>query len=99
MNCRDVQALAGNYNDGELPEEMCDRVQRHLLRCSACREEIDSLRMAVEVLQASRAAPEVRPEFIESALATLSRELDISPAAAETPGQLVLGIGAGIPLK
>ena len=99
MNCPDVQALGGNYIDGELPEEMCDRIQRHLLRCAACREEIDSVRMTVEVLQASHAAPEVRPEFIHSALAALSRELDITPAASETPGQLVLGIGAGITPK
>ena len=97
MNCRDVQSLAGNYLDGELPEEMCDRLQRHLLRCGACREELDSLRMAGEVLAAASRAPAVREEFIASALETLRRELDISPAAAEQPGQLVLGIGAGTP--
>jgi anti-sigma factor RsiW len=95
MNCRDAQGLAGNYLDGELPEELCDRLQRHLLRCGACREEFESLRMAAEVLAAATKAPAVREEFVTAALEALRRELDISPAAAEQPGQLVLGIGAG----
>jgi hypothetical protein len=97
MNCRDVQSLAGNYLDGELPEELCDRVQRHLLRCAGCRAELDSLRMAVEVLAAG-APPAPRPEFIASALEALCRELDISPDPERfRDGQLVLGIGAGTP--
>jgi anti-sigma factor RsiW len=95
MTCRDVQALAGSYLDGELPEEMCDRVQRHVLRCAGCREDLESVRMAVEVLTAGQAAPEVSEEFVQSALAALARELDITPGAPRSPGQLVLGIGPG----
>ena len=93
MTCPDVQALSGSFLDGELPEEMCDRVQRHLLRCSACREEIDSLRMASEVLVSTHAAPAVSEEFLLSALETLGRGLDVATRLPPVPGQLVLGIG------
>lgn len=93
MTCRDIQSLAGNYLDGELPEELCDRVQRHLLRCTACREELDSLRMASEVLAGTHVAPALNEEFLCSALETLGRGLDVSTRLPPVPGQLVLGIG------
>ena len=92
MNCRDTQALAGSYLDGELPEEMCDRIQRHLLRCGGCRQEIDSLRMAVDVLRATHTAPRAGEAFLQSALESLARELDLTPKVPEPAGQLVLGI-------
>jgi anti-sigma factor RsiW len=95
MECVDVRALAGNYLDGELPEAMCDRIQRHLFSCAGCRAEVDGVRMTVEVLKATHPAPSVREEWVRSSLQALCRELDIAPVAARVPGQLVLGIGAG----
>jgi len=92
MNCRDVQALNGNYLDGELPEELCDRMRRHLLGCPACREEMNSLRMTLEVLRETHAQPSLSESFAGSALETLARELRLPAREAETPGQLVLGI-------
>jgi anti-sigma factor RsiW len=93
MNCRDVTPLAGNYLDGELPEEMGDRIQRHLIGCAGCREEVDSVRMAVEVLKASHPASGMSESAMRSALERMSRELDIVTSLPEAPGQLVLGIG------
>lgn len=95
MTCRDVMPLTGSYIDGELPEETCDHIQRHLLRCGSCRAEVDGLRMAVEVLRAATAPAAPSEEFLRSALATLAGELDINPAPSTPPGQLVLGIGTG----
>ena len=92
MICRDVQGLSGNYLDGELPEEMCDRVQRHLLRCGGCREEVETLRMAVDVLRGAHAAPVLGEVLVQRMLGVISAELEISTKAAETPGQLVLSI-------
>ncbi len=92
MICRDVQGLSGNYLDGELPEEMCDRVQRHLLRCGGCREEIETLRMAVDVLKAAHAAPVLGEELIQRMLGVVGEELGISTRSPEAPGQLVLSM-------
>ena len=96
MNCRDVQSLAGNYLDRELTDELADRIQRHLLRCSACREDLDTQQRALEVLAATHQSPSPGEPFILSALATLGRELDLIHRTPVAPGQLVLGIGAGI---
>jgi anti-sigma factor RsiW len=92
MNCREVQPLAGNYLDGELPDELCDRIRRHLLRCPACREEYDGLRMTAELLRETHVAPAPGEAFVQEALGALARELALPEAGAETPGQLVLGI-------
>ncbi len=97
MTCRDVLPLTGNYIDGELPEETCDHLQRHLLRCGSCRAEVDGLRMAVDVLRAATTPAVPSEAFIQSALATLAEELDIATVPAVPPGQLVLGIGTGRP--
>jgi predicted anti-sigma-YlaC factor YlaD len=95
MTCRDLQALTGNYLNGELPEELGDGIQRHLLKCPACREEIDSQKRAVEILKVTHASPNPGEAFIQSALQRLGDELDLDDAATVIPGQLVLGIGAG----
>ncbi|MFN3649801.1 MAG: anti-sigma factor family protein [Armatimonadota bacterium] len=92
MKCADIQALAGNYLDGELPEELCDRIQRHLLRCSACRDEVETVRVALQLLTSAQAQPEPGEAFLQAAFAHLRRELDLSEREPEAPGQLVLGI-------
>ena len=96
MNCRDVQSLAGNYLDRELPDELADRIQRHLLRCAGCREDLDSQQRAIEILTATHQSPSPGEPFILSALGNLGRELDLIHRAPAAPGQLVLGIGSGI---
>ncbi len=92
MNCRDAQSLASNYLDGELPEELCDRLRGHLLRCAACRAELDSLRMAVEVLTETHAPAAPGEAYVAAALAALERELDLPAPELERPGQLVLPV-------
>jgi hypothetical protein len=93
MTCRDVLALSDNFLDNELPEEMGDRIRRHLLGCAACREEIDSVRMALEVLHAARMGAEPDEAFTTNALEMLARQLDLTTRLPTPPGQLVLGIG------
>ena len=95
MNCRDVEGLCGNYLDGELPEEICDRIQRHLLQCAACREDVETLRMAGEVLRATHTRPAAGEAFIQAALCRLRDDLGIQDAREDTPGQLILLRGAG----
>src|SRR5262249_19992425 len=95
MTCRDIHGLAANYVDGELPEETSNRVQRHLLQCSPCREEVESLRTAVEVLRATHGGAAVSQVFVEAVLARLEGELGIQNSPAEVSGQLILLHGAG----
>lgn len=94
MTCGDLLPLAGSYLDGELPSEVCDGIQRHLLRCASCRGEVESLRMAIEVLKAGCTPAVPSQSFISTSLAVLARELDLTPTTSGAPGQLVLGISA-----
>lgn len=93
MTCSDVRGLAGNYIDDELPEELHDRVQRHLLKCAACQREISSLGLAVNALRTAHPSPAPHEAYIVAALETLSTELNTTTKLSPAPGQLVLGIG------
>lgn len=94
MTCGDVKALAGNYLDDELPEELQSRVQRHLLRCAACAHDLSSQKMALEALRSAGLASMPGEAFLQSALDRLAAELNVTTKLPPTPGQLVLGIGA-----
>jgi len=96
LTCRDVLALQANYLDGELPEEAADRVRRHLLRCASCRDEYETTRMAVEVLRTVHPPVTLSESATRALLAHLTGELDIATNLPDPPGQLVLGIGAGL---
>lgn len=52
--CRRVSRLIWDYAAGRLPETDGRRVERHLLRCPACRVEAESCRKAVGLLAAYR---------------------------------------------
>jgi anti-sigma factor RsiW len=90
MTCREACGLAGSFLDGELPEEICDGIQRHLLRCDSCRAEVDSLRMAVDLLRTTQQPPAPGEEFLTRALATVAESLGLEEHPAGAPGQLVL---------
>ena len=92
MTCREIQSLAGSYLDGELPEETSTVLQRHMLGCAACRAEVDSLRMAMEVWQSAQVPAAASEEFATAALDRLRRELGAVTRIPEPPGQLVLMI-------
>ena len=92
MNCPDARALASSYLDGELPEEMCDRIQAHMLGCERCRGEIGSLRATVDALRRACAPPAAGEEFVAAAAARIAAELEFHRKVPAVPGQLVLGI-------
>ena len=93
MTCSDIRCLAASYVDGELPEEMHERIQRHLLRCAACSQELGSIEMAVRALRTTHAVPVVSEEYVKAALQRLGEELELPSRLPPVPGQLVLGIG------
>src|SRR3972149_3410104 len=55
--CENAAPLLCEYVDGRLPAEQREQVDRHLGTCSACREDLESLRATVQLLCAM---PEMR---------------------------------------
>jgi anti-sigma factor (TIGR02949 family) len=50
--CKQVFALLSEYIDGELPADLCERIDRHLDACPPCIEFIESLRKSTELCKA-----------------------------------------------
>lgn len=48
-HCRKLLATLSDYVDGELSEELCEKLERHLSHCDNCRVVVDTLRKTVEL--------------------------------------------------
>lgn len=48
-SCQSLLASLGSYVDGELSEELCTALERHLLGCQRCRIVVDTLRKTVDL--------------------------------------------------
>lgn len=47
--CKHLLGSLSDYIDGELEEQVCQEIERHLLECNNCRVVIDTLRKTIEV--------------------------------------------------
>lgn len=48
-HCKKLLATLSDYVDGELSEELCEKLERHLSHCDNCRVVVDTLRKTVEL--------------------------------------------------
>ena len=51
MKCEEAQLLLDLHLDGNLPQELVDRLERHLIRCSRCAGELRALEQARALLR------------------------------------------------
>ncbi len=108
MNCRSTQSKLNRYLDGELSVRDRDPVEQHLRKCLSCRNELERLRVAADVMAALPEPPEVPALFAERVMSRAARNVSrrgrllgfwqsVSPpmriAAAAV---LVIGLGVGI---
>lgn len=70
-----VERYLTAYADGELPERLRRKVERHLERCADCARELDSIRASDRILRANRPPEVPEPEWQRFRL-ELRRELD-----------------------
>lgn len=47
MACRDMLGNLSDYVDGELSEELCAEIERHVAECGNCRVVVDTLQRTV----------------------------------------------------
>ena len=55
--CHSLLASLSDYVDGELNEELCSQIERHMEGCENCRIVVDTLRKTVSLYQATAVAP------------------------------------------
>jgi len=68
--CRDLFARLSEYIDGELPEDVCSRFDRHIADCAPCVRFVESLRRAVRLVEAEGATglpDDLRRDILEAA--------------------------------
>lgn len=47
MACKDMLGNLSDYVGGELPQELCAEIERHVAECGNCRIVVDTLRRTV----------------------------------------------------
>jgi len=89
MKCEEAGALLDLHLEGELPQELADRLDRHLLRCAQCAGELRSLEQTRSLLRKALDPAEPSPAYRERALARLTDRLapHLRPAADQDVGR------------
>jgi RNA polymerase sigma-70 factor (ECF subfamily) len=72
-SCREMFARLSEYMDGELPEDICDRIDTHMEDCPPCRGFLESLRRTVRFIRSSGA--EELPEDLKRELLSAAARL------------------------
>ena len=52
LSCRDSLGTLSEYLDGELDEQLCAEIERHMAECGNCRIVVDTLRKTVMLYRA-----------------------------------------------
>ncbi|MGQ9903078.1 MAG: anti-sigma factor family protein [Anaerolineae bacterium] len=66
--CRQLLESLSDYVDGDLADEICAEIERHMASCERCRIVVDTLRKTVELYQAVADAPAVLPADVRQRL-------------------------------
>jgi anti-sigma factor (TIGR02949 family) len=53
LGCKDLLGNLSDYIDGELTEDVCQQIQRHMAGCDNCRVVFDTLTRTIYLYQSS----------------------------------------------
>ena len=63
-HCRDLLSSLSGYVDGELPQGLCDEIEKHMSECDNCRIVVDTLRKTVYLYQTVAPSEGVLPDVL-----------------------------------
>lgn len=75
MRCEETKSLLYLHLDGDLPQELTVKLDRHLLRCPQCSGELRSLEQTRALLREAVPLATPSPGFCERAVARLQAQL------------------------
>jgi anti-sigma factor (TIGR02949 family) len=52
-NCKSLLGTLSDYVDGELGEELCREIEKHIAECEDCRIVVDTTRKTIDLVHAS----------------------------------------------
>lgn len=50
-NCKQIFEKLSEYMDGELPDDLCERIDDHMADCPPCQSFMESLRRTVKLVE------------------------------------------------
>jgi anti-sigma factor (TIGR02949 family) len=53
--CREMFSRLSEYLDGELPEDLCERIEGHMEGCAPCKDFLASLEQTIKLIGSSDA--------------------------------------------
>lgn len=87
QKCRHLLGSLSDYVDGELAEEVCAEIDRHLEECENCRIVIDSLRKTIYLYKVASEPPTVPEEVRQRLYLSLDLEEFIEKRAGNEVGE------------
>lgn len=72
--CRHLLASLSDYVDGELSQELCAEIERHMAECNNCRIVIDTLRKTISLYHSAAPRPEMPAEVRQRLFKRLNLE-------------------------
>lgn len=79
--CKNLLGNLSDYIDGDLSEELCQELQRHMAGCENCRVAFDTLTKTVYLYQVSAQETEVPADVRERLFGTLHLDDLLKPKA------------------
>ena len=79
FSCKKLLGNLSDYIDGELSDELCQELQRHLAGCENCRVVFDTLTKTVYLYQAEAQETEIPAEVRGRLFETLHLEAFFKP--------------------
>ena len=61
-SCRNLLASLSDYVDGELGEELCAEIERHMSSCQNCQIVVDTLRKTIYLYRSTTSQPDIPPD-------------------------------------
>ncbi len=72
--CKDLLATISDFVDGDLPDEVCAELEKHLASCDNCRIVVNTLRKTIELYQECEEDQHIPADARERLLARLHVE-------------------------
>jgi len=67
-NCKSLLGTLSDYVDGELGEELCREIERHVAECENCRIVVDTTRKTIDLVHASNLPESGLPDEVRDRL-------------------------------
>jgi anti-sigma factor RsiW len=61
-SCHKLLGSLSDYVDGELEQELCAEIERHMAGCENCQIVVDTLRKTIYLYKAASSATEIAPD-------------------------------------